>query len=182
MIAAVLAGGKSSRFGRNKLEEPIDGIPMLARVIRSVRPHVSEVWLVGSHGPSGLIADKIVADVPEFPGPLGGVVAALKKEPAESLFFLAGDLPFLTREGLDWFFQAADPTRLSIPVTSDGYLQVLHSLCPVAVASKLIAKLDQSDIRSLDYFFRLVDPLVIPVPDRFSGHFFNLNTPEDLPK
>lgn len=153
---------------------------MLERVVRSVRPFVSNVWLIGNDLPSAVGADKAVTDVPGFPGPLGGVAAVLKEGPGEPLFFLAGDLPFLTREGFDWFFQTANPDRLSIPVTADGYLQVLHSLCPAGAADTLVHQLDRGDIRSLDYFFRLVNPLLIPVPDRLSKHFFNLNTPEDL--
>jgi molybdopterin-guanine dinucleotide biosynthesis protein A len=35
---AILAGGRSSRFGRDKLAEPIDGQPLLSRVIDAVRP------------------------------------------------------------------------------------------------------------------------------------------------
>ncbi|NUQ81585.1 MAG: molybdenum cofactor guanylyltransferase [Bacteroidetes bacterium] len=180
MIAAVLAGGKSTRFGRNKLAEPINGTPLLERVFGQIRPYATQVWMIGQQDGLEPGPDRILYDTPGYPGPLGGVVSVLKEFPSEPVLFLAGDLPCLSDEGLKWFLHSADPLRLTIPVTQEGNRQVLHSLCPVTQAKKLHLMLERGDIRSLDYFFGLIDPLLLPVPQSHSRHFLNLNTPEDL--
>ena len=42
MTGIVLAGGRSARFGRDKLAEPIDGVPMLHRVVRTLASQCDE--------------------------------------------------------------------------------------------------------------------------------------------
>ena len=48
--AVILAGGRSSRFGRDKLAEPIDGRTLLRHVIDAVRPLATETIVVAAPG------------------------------------------------------------------------------------------------------------------------------------
>ena len=58
VAAIVLAGGRSSRFGRDKLVEPIAGRPMLDHVIDRLRPMVADiVVVVSSDARPGVPAD-----------------------------------------------------------------------------------------------------------------------------
>ena len=75
VLGAVLAGGRSSRFGSDKAAALIDGRTMLDRVIDIVGPQVDDLLVCGRQ----LAGRTCVADHPASDlGPLGGVNAALR--------------------------------------------------------------------------------------------------------
>jgi molybdopterin-guanine dinucleotide biosynthesis protein A len=74
ILGAVLAGGRSSRFGSDKASAPIDGRPMLDWVIDALEPQVDGILICGRE----LSGRTCVADRPSPDlGPLGGLNAAL---------------------------------------------------------------------------------------------------------
>jgi molybdopterin-guanine dinucleotide biosynthesis protein A len=79
----ILAGGLSSRMGRDKARLRLGGRSLLARV-RSVATQTP--W------PVRVIRRDLVPRC----GPLGGVCTALQTTRAESVLFLACDMPFIT--------------------------------------------------------------------------------------
>ncbi|MDO9368088.1 MAG: molybdenum cofactor guanylyltransferase [Sphingopyxis sp.] len=68
-LGAVLAGGRSSRFGSDKALAMLDGRTLLDHAVAALRPHCDAVVVVGRE------------DVPDWPhpdmGPLGGIAGAL---------------------------------------------------------------------------------------------------------
>ncbi len=95
--AIVLAGGRSARFGRDKLVEPIDGRPMLDHVIERVRAVATDIVVVGrSDAPATEPgAFRVVGDDRPFEGPLAGLGAGLRAlDPAiELVLVVGGDMP-----------------------------------------------------------------------------------------
>jgi molybdopterin-guanine dinucleotide biosynthesis protein A len=97
--AIVLAGGRSSRFGRDKLAEPMDGRPMLERAIEAVGKVATDVVVVAApdvaHAiPSGVA---VARDRRAYEGPLAGLatgLAALQRE-VELVIVVGGDMPTL---------------------------------------------------------------------------------------
>jgi molybdopterin-guanine dinucleotide biosynthesis protein A len=52
--ALVLAGGRSTRLGRDKVALPVDGRPLLARMVALAARHAARVWVSGRDpGPWG---------------------------------------------------------------------------------------------------------------------------------
>lgn len=95
--AIVLAGGRSSRFGRDKLAEPVDGRALLLHAIDAVRPFASEVLVVVAPGaqpavPPGIL---IVPDAKPFEGPLAGLLAGLGAAHEAMVLVTGGDMPEL---------------------------------------------------------------------------------------
>lgn len=99
----VLVGGRSSRFGRDKLREPIRrgcivqilvDIPICA--LREVfGPRVA---IVGQcHDAVAARADMIIDDLYPDVGPIGGIVSALQASDSD-VFVLAGDMPLVTND------------------------------------------------------------------------------------
>jgi molybdopterin-guanine dinucleotide biosynthesis protein A len=95
--AIVLAGGRSSRFGRDKLAEPIDGRALLLHAIDAVRPFASEVLVVVAPGaqPDVPAGARIVADARPFEGPLAGLLAGLGAAHEPMVLVTGGDMPEL---------------------------------------------------------------------------------------
>ncbi|HEY7524104.1 MAG TPA: molybdenum cofactor guanylyltransferase [Candidatus Limnocylindrales bacterium] len=96
----VLAGGRSSRFGRDKLAEPIEGRPLLHRAIAAVAGVCTETLVVVTPVeappplPAGL-AVHVVRDPEPFGGPLVGLFAGLEQAREPLALVVAGDMPDL---------------------------------------------------------------------------------------
>ena len=99
----VLAGGRSSRFGTDKLAAELDGASLLSRTIAAVEPIADIVIVAGSGLPDGLQAGDIPATVVEDPEPFEGPLVALANvleraipDPATGLaIVVGGDMPRL---------------------------------------------------------------------------------------
>jgi molybdopterin-guanine dinucleotide biosynthesis protein A len=74
ILGAVLAGGRATRFGRDKALVQLGEATLLQHAIASLAPHVDALVVVGR-------ADAPVAVTPDLPqadlGPLGGIAGAL---------------------------------------------------------------------------------------------------------
>jgi len=103
ITAIVLAGGRSSRFGGDKLAAKLDGASILSRTIAAVEP-IADVVILAGRGPrEGLTAGEVPATVVQDREPLGGPLVALANvlergipDPARSLaLVVGGDMPRL---------------------------------------------------------------------------------------
>jgi molybdopterin-guanine dinucleotide biosynthesis protein A len=103
----VLAGGKSSRMGRDKALLEIDGESLLVRATRLVRAVLSEPVVIASTPGYEALGLKIVAD--DFPGygPLGGIATALHVSSRPWNLVIACDLPYLTKPWLEYLIERA---------------------------------------------------------------------------
>jgi molybdopterin-guanine dinucleotide biosynthesis protein A len=87
----VLAGGRSQRFGRDKLVESIGGRRLLDGALDAALDMTSAVVVVGP--PRTLPPDVVqVREEPAFSGPFAAVAAALPQIEAGVVVVLAGDL------------------------------------------------------------------------------------------
>jgi molybdenum cofactor guanylyltransferase len=107
LIAAgyVLAGGGSTRFGRDKALVEIGGKTMLARMIQLLQDVRMEVRVVAARGKYSALGAEIIEDQWPGEGPLGGIITALEdagKSAArpEWNVILSCDMPFLKRDWL----------------------------------------------------------------------------------
>jgi molybdopterin-guanine dinucleotide biosynthesis protein A len=95
--AVILAGGRSSRFGRDKLAVPIDGRPLLRHAIDAVRPLATEILVVVAPGVAPAVPDdvRLVHDPVAFEGPLAGARAGLMAASESTVILVGGDMPDL---------------------------------------------------------------------------------------
>lgn len=128
--AVVLAGGRSTRLGRDKAAVEVGGVPLLDRVLRAVGPVSARVVVAGPHrrltpgtpAPGTGAGPVWCREDPPGGGPVAGVAAALRQVRAERVYVLAVDLPFLTADALR-ALAAAGPS--AIAVDADGHDQGL---------------------------------------------------------
>ena len=74
ILGAILAGGRSTRFGSDKALATLDGQALIDRVAEALAPQVDALIVVGrSHPGMTCIPDRPAPDL----GPLGGIAAAL---------------------------------------------------------------------------------------------------------
>ena len=117
--AVVLAGGRSTRFGRDKLAEPVDGRPLLSYAIDAVRPFATEIIVVVAPRATSALAfpgDVIfVRDPVAFEGPLSGLLSGLAAAREPIVLVVGGDMPTLVGAVLE-----AMLARLDAPDAPDA--------------------------------------------------------------
>src|SRR5262245_43722678 len=91
--AIVLAGGRSSRFGRDKLAEPVGGTRLLHRAIAAVRPLATEVVVITAPGAGFDLPENVrrLHDPVAFEGPLSGLVTGLEGAREPIAIVVGGD-------------------------------------------------------------------------------------------
>jgi len=90
----VLAGGKSSRMGRDKALLELAGKPLVLRAVEKLQRVFRGVYILGSHWELEGCAP-LIRDLHEGCGPLGGIEAALVHSSKTWNLFMAVDMPFL---------------------------------------------------------------------------------------
>ena len=96
---AILAGGRSSRMGKDKALLEVNGKKLVQRVHEKVKNLFSETIVIANK-PDALT----FLDIPVFPdlianlGPLGGIYTALKHSSFPQCLVIACDLPFVPEE------------------------------------------------------------------------------------
>ncbi|HHN79140.1 MAG TPA: molybdenum cofactor guanylyltransferase, partial [Phycisphaerales bacterium] len=103
----VLVGGRSKRFGRDKLIEPVRGQPLAAYPVDALRAVFGpRVALVGACDPAvAALGDAIIPDPYPGTGPAGGILAALEHS-KQPVFVLSGDLPAISADHVRAVLQA----------------------------------------------------------------------------
>jgi molybdopterin-guanine dinucleotide biosynthesis protein A len=96
----VLAGGRSSRFGSDKLRARIEGVTILELAVAAVAAVTDDVVVViAPSGPQPGLPEflpvRFVRDPLAFEGPLAGVNAGLAAVGADLSAVVAGDMPFV---------------------------------------------------------------------------------------
>jgi len=145
--AIVLAGGRSSRFGRDKLAEPIDGRPLLDHAIEAVRALATGIVVVAAPGANLVVPPGVrVAHDPEaFEGPLAGLVAGLAAldRAIERVVIVAGDMPTLEPAVLSRLIgglgAAADVALLEVGGEPVPLPMAVRSTEAAVVAERLLA-------------------------------------------
>jgi molybdopterin-guanine dinucleotide biosynthesis protein A len=120
--AIVLAGGRSSRFGRDKLAEPVHGRTLLEHAIEAVRGVASEIIVVAAPDgtpdvPSGV---RVARDAEPFEGPLAGLWAGLGAAREAVAIVTAGDMPELQPGVVDALLRAIDVRGVEAAVLEDA--------------------------------------------------------------
>lgn len=118
----VLAGGHSRRMGRDKAWIAYHGRPQWQHLLDLVEPLVQAAYL-------SLRPDQVSQFPPDTPhlldavpesGPLGGLLSALRYNPAATWLVLACDLPWLDRATLQYLIGCHDPTAAVTAFRSPG--------------------------------------------------------------
>ncbi len=142
LYGLVLAGGKSSRMGRDKAEIAYHGKPQLAVAVEQAREFCEMVFVSvrGDEPPnSGRAAYPQIADRFGHIGPIDGIRSALAAHPDHAWLVLACDLPRLDRETLAHLVQRRNPARAATAYASstDGLPEPLCAIYEPRIAEHL---------------------------------------------
>jgi molybdopterin-guanine dinucleotide biosynthesis protein A len=161
---SILAGGRSSRMGRDKARLRFQGRSLLA-------------YVRAAAGETGWPVRVIRRDVIARCGPLGGIYTALKSSRAGAELFLACDMPFVSTRWLMALAANFGPRRDAVFSEMDGVtgFPFLLSVSALPIVEQQI----QSGLFSLQALAAAMGAKRIRVPESRRLEVFNINTPQD---
>ena len=120
-----MAGGRSARFGRDKLKEPYRGAPLLHHAVFRLAEVCREVVVViEPQGPEPSLPVgsplRIARDPVGGQGPLAGLAAGLAGVRTDLVLVAAGDMPTLSKAVLAQMLQLAATTGGDAVALQDG--------------------------------------------------------------
>ena len=180
----ILAGGQSSRMGRDKALLEIGGKTLVERAASLCAPLVAGVTLVGAPQRYAAYGFPALADRWPGAGPLGAIATALGAAKQPWCLVLACDMPFVTAVWLEWLLARASKSSTDgiVAETSRG-LEPLCAVYRASCAPALSASLDTGIRKVTDGLARLnIESIGENVWRRFSPNgdlFHSLNTWED---
>jgi molybdopterin-guanine dinucleotide biosynthesis protein A len=121
----VLAGGRSTRFGSDKLAALVDGVPLLHHPVLRLAEICREVLVVlapGGEAPALPLAApvRLVRDATEGEGPLAGVLAGLTETVTDWALVAGGDMPDLQTSVLLEMLRVAGEAGADAVALQDG--------------------------------------------------------------
>ena len=143
VLGYVLAGGGSTRFGRDKATVEIGGTPMLLRMRSLLCDITKEVNVIAAPHKYAALGITGISDRWEGQGPLAGIITALQTTEeiaggAEWNLIVGCDMPFLTREWLTYLAERAEASSAeTVAPRSEQGLEPLCACWRTSAAAKL---------------------------------------------
>lgn len=184
ITGVILAGGNSTRMGRNKALLHLHGKPLIKQVHDVLGKLFTQTLLITntpetySFLPCPAYPDLFVGE-----GSLAGIHAALHHAPTELIFVAACDMPFISPSVVSHLCGLAEGYDIVVPCSPYG-MEPLHALyrrsC-LPVAEQLL----RSGRKRIFELFDLVQTRRVAWPelaalDGAAQTFLNINTPEEF--
>lgn len=183
----ILAGGRGTRMGgTDKGLQPLRGVPMAMHTMMRLAPQTGAMLINANRNLSAYesFGVPVVTDpVPDFAGPLAGMLAGLEQCATGWMVTAPCDSPFLPADLVQRLAQAIEDegADLAMPVTRDAdgrrQIQPVFCLMPTRMLDSLVAYLNGGGrkIESWATSHRLAE---VPFDD--AQAFANINTLDEL--
>jgi molybdopterin-guanine dinucleotide biosynthesis protein A len=189
ILGAVLAGGKSQRFGKDKSQVKLGGKLLIDYILSEIIDEFNEVLVVSNNFIDFKQSEKIslIKDFKKDLGPLGGVLTAMKwvKDNNKDYQWISTfpvDTPFFKNEILKDFLK-----RINIEegklffINSNDTRHNIFGLWSLDLMDKLREDLDKGE-RKVEVWANSIGVKNINMKFENKDPFFNINTKEDLKK
>lgn len=164
ILGAVLAGGRSSRFGSDKAVAALAGRSLAEHAAAALLPHVDALVVIGEER----------GGLPDLPrpglGPLGGIAAALDHAATRGfgrVLTIGCDMPIVPDGLIDAILRRDPSFCADAPVLGHW---------PAALGAQLLGHLETAPDRSVRGWARSIGA----IPIAAGGPLANVNTPADL--
>ena len=180
--AVIVAGGRSSRMGREKALETIRGRTIIARIVallkaQGLEPVINANGDVARFAGTGL---PVIGDLrTDIQTPLAGLHTALnsaRERGFDAALTVPSDAPFLPA---DLFRKLSGSGRPAI-AASGGQAHYLTGLWPVELLAALERALSAERLPRMQDWAKMCDAAIVEWPAIPYDPFFNVNTPEEL--
>lgn len=184
VTGVILAGGTSSRMGRNKALLEIDGSLMIARTYRALAGLFHEVIIVtNSPHDYEFIPCRKVPDIYPGIGSIAGLHSALVHSATERTFVTACDMPFVDPKIIRYLCDLQHDEYEAVVPFSEGGQEPLHAVYASKCKDLFECAINNGERKILDILARMKARLVtweeIRAVGSSSEPFLNVNTPDE---
>ena len=115
LVAAILVGGASTRYGRDKARETLGGVRWWQRVADAAAPVADRVVVVGVRDDVSFVHPDVVSvpDICPGEGPLQALLSVWMRYPECDVLLLPCDVPLIHASALRVLAQTLAPDRLA---------------------------------------------------------------------
>jgi molybdenum cofactor guanylyltransferase len=188
-VGVVLAGGLARRMGGgDKARLRIGGRTILERVLARLKPQCTAL-ILNANGDPTRFSDtglEVVPDsVPDFAGPLAGILAGLDWAAAHApevadVVSVPGDCPFLPNDLVARLWSARASARAPLACARSGeWRHPVMGLWPVDLRSDLRKALLDEGLHKIETWTARHGVAIAVWPAMPFDPFFNVNTPDD---
>jgi molybdopterin-guanine dinucleotide biosynthesis protein A len=179
----VLAGGRSSRMGRDKALIEWAGRSLLDRALDRLDAHCAELLVIGEPEKYGHVGPFVIADEWPGKGPLGGITTAMRYASNDRLLVIACDMPALNDRLFDMLKAQLGTSTDAVVPRHEGLIEPLAAAYHRSAqpAFRRCVELDVLKMGDALSQVRTSFVEVIPGRDGWPGDLFrNINAPGDL--
>lgn len=181
--AAIMAGGRSRRMGRDKAWLELGGRPLIAHVADVMREVADEVLVVANDERYATLGHRVVPDRYPDGGALGGIATGVGAAAHDRVLVVACDMPFLRADVWRLLIARSEGVDAVVPRTG-GEWETLHALYTKACLAPMERALGEGRLRVISFFpdvhVREVPEADLRALDPGLRALTNVNTPEEL--
>ena len=187
ILGAVLAGGKSQRFGEDKSQVKLNGKLLINYILSEIEDEFKEILIVTNSQIAFQKSKKIstIKDYKKGQGPLGGVLSAMKwaKEKNSDYKWIATfpvDTPFFKKEILKKFLSEIniEESKLFF-IKSNNTRHNIFGMWSIDLMKKLEEDLNKGH-KKVETWADSIGVKIINMEFMYEDPFFNINTKGDL--
>ena len=187
ILAVVLAGGKSQRFGQDKSQVKFQGKMLIDHILSEIIDQFNETLIVTNKKINFMNSNKIsiTKDFKENLGPLGGVLSAMKWIKTNNRKYnwistFPTDTPFFTKKELKTFYEKIkiNDSKLFF-VKSQKTIHNIFGVWSLELINQLEIDL-LAGKRKVEDWAKSVGVSIIEIEYKNIDPFFNINTKKDL--
>jgi molybdenum cofactor guanylyltransferase len=184
----ILAGGKSTRLGHDKVLETVGNTSLLEQVISRIDPLSNEIIIVTAKERTfpqlaSRSKVKVVFDIFPGQGSLGGIYTGLVKSDSVYNLVVAADMPFVNTSLIKYMIENCDGFDFVLPRVN-GLFEPLHAIYSKNCVTPIESLLNQGKKVIVELFnYVKVKYIEADEVDKFDPQhlsFFNINTKEEL--
>ena len=188
ILAVVLAGGKSKRFGRDKSQVKLGRKILIDYILTEIIDLYKDILIVTNEPIKYLNSNKIsiTSDIKKGLGPLGGVFTAMKwvkdnKKNYEWISTFPTDTPFFKKEHLNKFYKEIKLEKSDLFfMKSKNTRHNIFGLWSIELFQRLELALDKGD-RKVEHWANEIGVKTIDFEyENNKDPFFNINTEKEL--
>ena len=178
--AIVLAGGDSSRMGRDKAMLPVAGKPLIEVIVEQLKLRFDNILISARRADDyRFLGLEIVPDAAPGQGPLRGIASALPRTKHDLAFVTACDIPRIDLKFVEHLLDLAEGHEVVLPFRPPDLYEPLFAVyrrSVVGPAEEILAAGKRSLLELLDK----VRVRRVKIPEGLS--FGNINTRADYRK
>jgi molybdopterin-guanine dinucleotide biosynthesis protein A len=180
---AILAGGKSTRMGRDKAVLEVGGKRLIDRLVDGLQQIFPEVMIVANTpGPYDNLGVRVIPDLIPDLGGLGGIYTATTIASQPWVFVMACDMPFFNPGLIRYLASLTSDWDAVVPYSDDW--EPLHALYGKTCLPHMERQIQCGTLKVAGFFPHVrvrrvgIEELTPYDPQGLS--LFNMNTPEEF--